>query len=265
MTTEVTSGARATERWPWWISIHMEFRESMRNRTTLILAVVQPIVYMTLALGGSQHNPEARANALVGAITMALWSTTQWAAGSVVSREMTAGTFGGILSRPTPLLSVVTAKSFGASAAGSVLSIPSAVVVALLLGTPVSPAEVGVLVLLAAPAILCGTAMGLLLSTLVVVTRAGIRLVATLTFPMLLLGGFLIPIDALPGFARWIATVIPLHWIAEIMSDLMLARAPSTGSVVILLGLLIAYCEAGRRLLRVAVRRCLTRGELDVR
>ncbi|MFF7725849.1 ABC transporter permease [Streptomyces sp. NPDC008001] len=258
-------GDRQRGLFPWWVSFHAEFLESLRNETTVFLAVIQPVVYMTLTLGSTQANAGTKASALVGAITMALWSTTQWASGSVVSREMTAGTFGGILSRPTPMLAVVSMKGLGASAAGLVLSVPSAVGVALLMGVPMSWRTAGVLVLLAGPAVLCGTAMGLLLTTLVVVTRAGIRLVSTLTFPMLLLGGFLIPASALPPYARWFADLVPLHWIADVMSALLVGRAPSIGSVAMLVVLTASYWEIGRRLLAVSVRRCLTRGELDVR
>jgi ABC-2 type transport system permease protein len=247
-----------------WMAFRFQFTESVRHQATVVLAVLQPMVFLTLALTGSTAGQGSNGSRMVvGSVTMALWSTTQWSAGTILRREMITGTLASLITRPTPLLSLVMAKSAGAATAGLGLALPPAVAAAFLSGNGISVPRLGALLLLAVPSAVSAAAMGLLLSTVILVSRAGLRIVGLLTFPTLLFGGFLVPTTALPGYLRWIGDLVPLRWIAEIMSSGAQGRVPAVTSLLALTVLTALYWAAGRRLLYVALRRCLVKGELD--
>ncbi len=231
---------------------------------SVLTAIVMPATYLVLTSRAVDHpGPEVATRIVVGVALMALWGTTLWSGGSVLRRELRDGTFGAAVVGVHPPQLVLLGKSLGSTLHAAALVAPTTAVMVWLLHLPVRAAApgwlaVGVVVVLAS-----GTALGELLACVFLLTRYGPQLSSALMYPIYLLGGLLIPPEALPAVLRPIAAVISLRWATEFLV------AAAAGRILVLplaiaVGLTVGYFAVGHLAFAGIVRRIRRDGRFEL-
>jgi ABC-2 type transport system permease protein len=249
--------------WVAWVALRTEQRGMRSRPMVVVVAVVQPVVFLVLVARTGQAEPR-RATALVSAVVLtAIWTATVWTAGGVLRRERGYGTLARtVTSRYSPSV-VLFGKSFGATvySLGAIL-VSSAVVVALL-GIEVSLPHPLWLVAALLAAVASATALGMLLACLFLVTRHGLAWSGALIYPVFIVAGLLIPASALPAWLRWVPDLVSLHWVHRFVVGTTDGPV-RLGSLAVAAGLTVAYLVLAVAGLRLAVRAGRRRGSLDL-
>jgi ABC-2 type transport system permease protein len=249
--------------WVVWTALRAE-QQGMRSRPmVVVVAVVQPVALLAV-VGGTRSVTLSQASAVVSAVVLtAVWSATVWTAGGVLRRERAYGTLArSVTSMYSPSL-VLFGRSLGATIFSVIGILASTAAVTALLGLRVSvPHPLWLLVALLV-VIASGTALGMLLACLFLVTRHGLAWSGALIYPIFILGGLLIPPAALPEWLRWVPALLSLRWIHEFVVDI------SSGSVrLVPLGiavtLTVLYLVSAVGFLRVAVDAGRRRATLEL-
>ncbi|KWV31801.1 ABC transporter permease [Micromonospora rifamycinica] len=253
----------ATAAWVVWTALRAE-QQGMRTRPmVVVVSVVQPVALLAI-VAGTRRLTADRASVVVSAVVLtAIWSATVWTAGGVLRRERTYGTLArSVTSQFSPSL-VLFGRSLGATLSSTAGILASAAVVIVLLGLRVAvPHPLWLLVALLV-VVASGTALGMLLACLFLVTRHGLAWSGALIYPVFILGGLLIPPDALPQWLRWVPTLLSLHWVHEFVVGLS-SGAVRPAPLAVAVALTVVYLVAAVACLRVAVDTGRRRGSLEL-
>jgi ABC-2 type transport system permease protein len=202
-----------------WISASLQLR-AQRHPTFLVLGLVQPAAFfLVTALASRRGNDIDLAAAALGTGLIALWGATIWSAGSILRSERWQGTLPGIVARPVGLGPVLLGKSLGATLL-SALSIGATVsTVAWAIGHPIR-VEHPLAFLAALVAVFASaTVLGLVLSCVFMLTRAAPRISEALMYPIFIVGGMLVPVQLLPGWAQPASNGVSLYWGSRLVKE----------------------------------------------
>jgi ABC-2 type transport system permease protein len=112
---------------------------------------------------------------------------------------------------------VLGAKAAASTVRSSCLLVPTVVGAAWLAHESI-PARHPVALVAAAVAVLVSASVfGMLVACLFVLTRAAGRIAEAATYPIFILGGLVVPLSLLPSWVRPLATIVSLHWGAELL------------------------------------------------
>ncbi|HEX6969474.1 MAG TPA: ABC transporter permease [Micromonosporaceae bacterium] len=254
----------STMLWVLWECGRMQVREMSGHSLGLIIGVVQPAVFLMVTLGANPDLSPAQATRLVVAVVLtSLWASIVWMAGGILQRELELGTLAANVASPHPGFLVLLGKCLGATVRtiGAILLATTATLV--VMGASIRldrPVLLGVGLV---TVVLSGTALGMLLSCLFLLTRYGAHLSSALMYPIFILGGLMIPVDLLPPVVRPVSTVISLRWAQEFLAGAAAgsARIPA---FVLLVGLTVAYFAVAIWTFNVVVDRARRRGTLEL-
>ncbi len=243
-----------------WVSAGIQARTTA-GVLTVLTTMVMPATFLVVTSRAVGHPSPGVATRIVVAVgLMALWGTTLWSAGSVLRRELRDGTFGAAVAGLHPPQLVLLGKSLGTTVHAVALITPTTVVMVLLLDLPVQANEPGWLALGVLVVIASGTALGMLLACVFLLTRHGAQLSSALMYPIYLLGGLLIPPETLPAALRPISAMISLRWATEFLVGAAGGRV-SLQPLVATIGLTALYFVIGH----VAFARIVTQIRRDGR
>jgi ABC-2 type transport system permease protein len=245
-----------------WASARVQML-SQRPLSVMMSCVVQPVVFLwvTMLAGGRSTVSTREA---VGGGLLGLWSATVWQFGLVLRNERRLGTLPGIVCRPTGLTVVLVGKSLATVVRSTVL-----IVVTIGLFTAATGAPLRIAAPLAfAATLLTATAsaavLGLLLSSVFLLTRSALRIAETLTYPVFILGGLLVPVGVLPSWAQPLSTVVSLHWATELLAEAAAGRAQRPAQWMLLLATSVSYAVLSWVALRAVLRRVRAEGTLEL-
>ena len=255
--------AAKAELWAMWRAAVLQVRETARVRTAMVISVIQPVVLLAVVSRGSALDRMRTTEIVSGVVMIALWSATLWGAGTLLRREASQGTLASLLVRPVSLLSVLLGKTLGVAAAGLVRTLAAAAVAVPALGLhpQLPPPSTAALVIVAA--VVSAAAMGLVLSCVVFLSRAGLRIIEALGYPVFVLGGIVIPPDLLAPALRWPAQAVSLHHVAGLLHDASHGRAPAVAPLTGVLLLTTLYLAGGAWAFNAVLRRGRARGTLE--
>ncbi|WP_229402997.1 ABC transporter permease [Micromonospora okii] len=252
-----------TAAWVVWTALRAEQRGMRTRPTVVVVSVVQPVALLAVVAGTRSLTPD-RTSVVVSAVVLtAMWSATVWTAGGVLRRERSYGTLArSVTSQFSPSL-VLFGRSLGATlySVACILASSAAVIVLLRLRVAV-PHPLWLLAALLV-VLASGTALGMLLSCLFLVTRHGLAWSSALIYPVFILGGLLIPPDALPEWLRWVPALLSLHWVHEFVVGLSSGAVRAT-PLAVAVALTMAYLVAAVGCLRAAVDAGRRRGTLEL-
>ncbi|MFJ1868786.1 ABC transporter permease [Streptomyces sp. NPDC088097] len=253
------------EAWAMWRASVLQARETAQVRTALVVSVVQPVVLLVIVSQGSAPVGSRQTTEMVfGCVMIALWSATLWGAGTLLRREMAEGTFAALLVRPVSLLSVLMGKTLGIAALGLIRTVAATAVAVPLLGLRPEVPRASTAVMVIVSAVLSAATMGLLLSCAIVLSRAGLRIIEALGYPVFVLGGLLIPPEMLPAVLRWPAQVVSLRHLSDVVHESAHGRTPGV-TPYLAIGLLTAvYLTCGVAALSAVLRRGRAKGTLEL-
>jgi ABC-2 type transport system permease protein len=201
------------------VSARMQISQSLSATTTVVFAFIQPAVLLLVTLLPLQDpTPRQVSNVMIGVLLTAFWTATVWGSASVLRHDRAMGTLAHSLSGVMDARLVVVGKGLGSSALSIVLVSMTVGTVLLVLRKLVMLERPVWLVLGLLAVLVSGAAVGLLVGSIFVLTRYGPQLSSALMYPVFLLGGMLIPPDALPSGLRWVSYGISLRWLQQFLA-----------------------------------------------
>jgi ABC-2 type transport system permease protein len=244
-TTRPDTAVHANPARDTWNVLTRELKPVVRDPFTLIFSLVQPLVFLGLfapLLIGSSGQPvgETLQWFVPGVLVMVVLLGTG-ATGSNLQYEMMTGSHERTLVAPLSRSSLLVGRALK-EIAPIVVQAVIIVLIALPFGFTVDAA--GMMVGLALLAVF-GVGLGSLSYTLALKTKDrewlfwGVQ--QTLIFPLLILSGMLLPLDAGPAWMQAISAVNPVNWVVQAERALF---AGDFGSITVLWGWIAALVLA---------------------
>lgn len=245
-------------------SARTQWADMRSSPFVLLLGVVQPAVFLLITLT-PQDEPSAAEGTRVafGVLLTAFWGATVWSGAGILRRERTQGTLIRTVTGVRDPRLVVLGKSLGASTGSILCAAATVAVVMAALRQPMRLDGIGWLAIGLGVTILSGTAVGVLVGSLFVLSRYGPQLSSALMYPVYLLGGMLVPAESLPAAVRWVSWLISLRW----LQDYFVTTASGSANVWALLAavaLTVGYVVAGLALFSRSVDLARRDGSLDL-
>lgn len=245
-------------------SARMSINETRASPMLLAVVVFQPVTFLLIALlPMADPTPEQGTRVAMGVLLSAFWSSTVWGSASVLRRERFGGTLARALAGLMDARLIVLGKGLGSSMLTIAVTIVSVVVTLLLLRQSVLLDHAGLIVLGLLVVVASGAAVGLLVGSIFVVTRYGPAVSSALMYPVILLGGMLIPLEVLPGSVRWLSSMISLRWLQEWLTSSAYGK-PNLTALLIGVALTIGYAVGGAWLFGRVALKARRDGTLDL-
>lgn len=245
-------------------SAYVEARGLATNVALFGLVTVQPVAFTLVTLLGARGpTPPDPGRVLLGVALIALWGSTMWTAALVMRNEKWQGSLVTLAHQPVDLRLVVLGKCAGAVAVCAVYIALSVGLTGALLRIDVSIAHAGMYVASIAAALVSVTVLGFALSCLFLLTRAAIRIVEAMTYPVFVLGGLLFPLDLLPEFTHVVAYGLSLYWGGVLAQGAVAGTDAGTLPWVMLAVTTAAYGVAGALAYRTVLQRAKEVGDLE--
>lgn len=242
----------------------LSVRQMLRSRFYLILVLVQPLFFLTVAAWLSRGGGQPLAAAVAGSTAMGMWSATLFGAGRALQHERRAGTLELLLVSPRPLLQPVLGVCLGAAALGLVSAAGGLGSAVAFFGFRTGWRALAAL----APALLIGmagmAALGVLLSGLFVLLRQASMITNMLEYPVWFACALMVPAGSRPEPVALVGEFLaPTHLGALLRAALGEGEVDlaAAGKLVLLSGLYLALALAAFRRVGEAVRR---RGDLAI-
>jgi ABC-2 type transport system permease protein len=249
--------------WVVWTSLRTEQRHMRGSPLVVIGGAIQPVVFLLITEKTADPAPD-RVTWLVSAVVLtSLWSSTVWLAGGVLRRERSFGTLARCVTSVYSARLVLFGKSLGATVFCMAAILASVTVTVLALGEPVRLLNPALLVIALAVTALSGTALGMLVACLFLLTRHGLIWSSALVYPVFILGGLLIPRGALPAVVRWVPDVVSMQWIHQFFTSAASGHVDVI-PLVVACGLTAIYYVTALRSLDRAVDAARRKGSLDL-
>lgn len=249
--------------WAVWTALRTEQRSMRGSPLVVIGAAVQPVVFLVVTMG-TRSPGAAGATSLVFAVMLtAMWSSTVWMAGGVLRRERTYGTLARCVSGVHGPQLVLLGKSFGATLYSTAVILLSTGVTVAALGVPIRVDHPLWVLVALATAIASGTALGMLLSCLFLLTEHGLAWSSALMYPVFIVGGLLIPHGILPFWLRWVSAGVSLRWIHQFLTGAASGTVDLT-QLGVAVALTVLYGAIAAWALGRAVDQARRKGTLDL-
>lgn len=228
-------------------AFRLQFQLLSRRPDDLMLLITTPLLTIAI-LSIVQHadRPDLQAYAVIGPAVMAIFQMALFVSGELVAAERTTGVFEATLTTPARFSVVLFARVLAVTIV-SFVSLVETVLVAAAFGVWLTVAHPWVLgaTLVAMAFAMAGTAV--IMSAVFVIARSARSFQNSLSYPMFLLGGVIVPIAFLPEWLQPLSRVVFLSWSAELLRDslrpepitelgLRLLAIVALGAVALLLG-----------------------------
>lgn len=236
-----------------WTTAASVFATSARHQVALVRAhplfvvqgVLMPAVLLLVMFFARARPTGGDVTSVATAVLlMSYWGSTVWQGAVILVRERNAGTLAAFMRGVRDPMFVLTGRSFGASLAPALLTAATVAVVLVALGEWLVVADPGWFAVGLVAALVSGTALGTILSSLFLLTRYGAQLASALLYPVFLLAGLLIPVDFFPAAVRWLGWFVSLRWAQEFLVSAA-AGTPDFAALGLVGVLTLAYAVAG--------------------
>lgn len=246
-----------------WSSARAQWAETRAVPMTLVVGVIFPAMLLIVALGGQVAPSATEGSRLAsGVLLTSFWGNTVWSGAGILRRERSQGTLARALTGVRDPRLIVLGKSFAASVASALCVLATVTGTLMALSQPVALEQPGWMVLGLVLVIASGTALGVMIGGIFVLTRHGSQVSSALTYPVFLLGGLLIPPDLLPAWVRPVSSLLSLRWLQEFLSAGAEGSANLTAPAAALV-LTVVYALGGARIFRRMVDRAREEGTID--
>jgi ABC-2 type transport system permease protein len=249
--------------WVLLAAMRTQIRTMRGSPAAVILGVVQPVVFLVVALKAGQQLPaRASTQLVIGVGVTALWGSTIWSAGGILTGDRANGTLARAVTGVRSSSLVFLGKCLGATARSTAVVTASTIMTVLLLDVPVLVRQPGWMLTGLVVVVLSGTTLGMLLSCLFLVTRYATAWASLLMYPVFIIGGLTIPQDLIPVQLRWPSSLISLRWAAEFLTTSAYGE-PSWSAFVNLAGLTSGYLVVAMITFRWLLRQARRKGNLE--
>ncbi|GHD21985.1 ABC transporter permease [Streptomyces galbus] len=223
-------------------ALRLQLRLAPRSPGTLQVWATAPLfTAVFLSIAEHAHRTDLASFSVVAPTLMGQWALTLGIAGEIIAEERNQGTLEAVIATPGRFSVVVVARILAVSLLGVTTMAEAWLVAGLGFGRWIDVPHPVVLAaaLLANAAAMAGTAS--ILSSLFVLMPSARIVQNTLTYPLYLLSGVLVPLSALPAWAGAVGRAVFLSWSADLLRAALdgpaVPRPVTRIAVVALLGL----------------------------
>jgi ABC-2 type transport system permease protein len=197
-----------------------QFAVLRRSPADLVWLFVSPL-YAVIFLLIFQHAGQDRlvGYAVVGPAMMGLVGTAVMNAGDIIEEDRYDSLLGLQVAAPGSLTVVVAGRVLAVMITGLLAIAEVWLVAGLFFGRWVVVSHPWVFVLTVILTVLSTSGMALLMSALFVLARSARLFQNSLTIPLFVLGGVIVPVDQLPGWLPAITRVVYLSWATDLLRD----------------------------------------------
>lgn len=237
-------------------ALRAQFATLAHSPNCLLTLVTMPIsTVMLVAVVRHAGRLDLLGHALVAPILMAQWALALLVAGELVETERWQGTLELVVASPTSFAALLAGRVAAVSALGTVAYAEVWAVAALGFRLDVTVGHPAVFIAAAAATTLAVAGWATVLAAGLVLTRAAHVLRNSLTFPVYLVGGVLVPVSFLPGPLPILSRGVFLSWSADLLRA-GYGRDPAPAPVEHLL-IIVGFAMAGFTLGNALLQRSL--------
>ncbi|MFF2546250.1 ABC transporter permease [Kitasatospora sp. NPDC058063] len=248
------------------VGFGFQLRQIWRSPDTAQVCVNAPLYTLVLlAITEYSGRGDLAAYGVVAPTLMALWAMSLDLAGQIITEERILGTLEGLVASPAPLSVLVIGRLAAVTMVGLVAYLEAWLVAGLGFGHWIVPEH---LLLFVAAVVLAGLAAAgtaSILSSLFVLVPTARTIQNTLTYPLYLLGGVMVPVAFLPDWLRPASDLVFLSWAGDLLRDSLLSAPPAAplGRLLVLTVLGAAGFAIGSLLLHRVLLRVRRLGTLS--
>jgi ABC-2 type transport system permease protein len=221
-----------------------QFVTLARSPNSLLALATMPLTTV-LFVGAVLHAGRADlvGHALVAPVLMAQWAMALLVAGELVDTERWQGTLELVVASPTSFPVMLAGRVLAVTTIGLVSFAEAAAVATLGFGLDVRIGDPGGFLLAAVATTFAVAGWATVLASALVLARNVRVLQNTLTFPIYLLGGVLVPVSFLPEPLRWLSRGVFLSWSADLLRATYASAA--VPGLLPRVGVLVAFGSIG--------------------
>lgn len=179
---------------------------------SLISPFIMTMVMIFISAGGTTIEGPVVLQAVLGGGVLGMWASSLFSSSSSVSFDRINGTFEPMLGSSTRIITVLGGRSLWNTLIGLLNAFIVFLIAELMFGTGMSVANPLLFFLTLLMTMLSLSSVGLLISTLFVLTRKGGTISQILEYPLYVLSGALIPVSVLPGWMQPISFALAPTW-----------------------------------------------------
>ena len=247
-----------------WMGTRLRVREFTVSRWFLLLCVLQPIIFATIAFymfkAGGQSG--TLLYAALGAGMMGIWSSTLFGSGGALQWNRWQGTLELLVVAPPPFLVVLMPLTIATSITGAYSLLATLFWGRVFFGVPLHFVHPLAFFVAVPVAILALGLMGLLMASSFVLYRHANALSNLLEYPVWIATGLLFPIALLPGWVAPISWLLAPTWGIEAIRHAALGGGEDWFPIAMCAVTGIAYIVLAGLFLRVFEREARARATL---
>ncbi len=194
-----------------------EYGQLMPLFTTPLMTII------FLAIAQQAGREDLSGHAVLAPALIALWGTSLMVAGEIIDNERWSGTLEGVIATPTPLGVVVLGRVLAVMVVGCLGFVESWLVAAGLFGVIVAIPHPGWFVATLAVTVFAMAGTATIMAAVFVLARSARTFQNTLSYPIYVLGGVLVPVAMLPGWVQPLSWLVFLSWASDLFRDTLTA------------------------------------------
>jgi ABC-2 type transport system permease protein len=197
-----------------WTGLRFRVREFATSRFFLLMAVLQPIIFATIAFymfkaGG---RPGTLLYAALGAGMMGIWSATLFGSGGALQWNRWQGTLELLVAAPPPFIVVLLPLTLATSVTGAYALLATLAWGRVFFGVPLDLVHPLAFFVAVPAGVLALGLMGLLMATSFVLYRHANALANLLEYPVWIATGLVFPLALLPDWVGPVSWLLAPRW-----------------------------------------------------
>ncbi|MDN5356886.1 MAG: ABC transporter permease [Candidatus Methanomethylophilaceae archaeon] len=179
---------------------------------SLVSPFLLTMVMIFLSSGGTSIEGPVVLQAVLGGGVLGMWANSLFSSSSSVSFDRINGTFEPMLGSGTRIIYVLAGRSLWSTLIGLLNAFAVFAIAEVMFGAGMSIHDPILFFLTLLMTMLSLSSVGLLISTLFVLTRKGGTISSVLEYPIYVMSGALVPISMLPGWMQSVSRILAPTW-----------------------------------------------------
>jgi ABC-2 type transport system permease protein len=246
------------------LGFRFQSRQAVSSPELMQVWVTTPLfTVVILAIAEGLGRGDMAGYAVVAATLMAVVSAALLAAGAMVARERAEGTLEPVIAAPVDFGALVLGRLLAVTSLGAAAFAEAYVTAGAVFGAWINVVRPGLFALAVIMTALGAAAAASVLSPLFVLVSSARTVQNTLTYPLYLVSGVLVPLADLPRWVEPVGRLSVLSWLADLLrAALGVASVDVYGAVAAVALLSLGAVGIQRRLLAAVLRRVREAGTL---
>lgn len=222
------------------LQMQIQLKLQALSFVTLVVMLIQPVVYSGIALilgNVYSDNPLQVVISVVGGGLLGIWGNVLFISAFDITSDRWNGVLEQIVGSPMDISQILRVRCLTNVLLGCVSLGLSVLIAAIFFKFRLNTGQALWLLVSVVVALIGFWSMGILLANLNAATRKSKLLITTIESPIIVLSGFMFPIDLLPEWMQWIAAVIPVRWAGSLIQASLSAEAADTRQMLVWVGL----------------------------